>query len=330
MEHSAMSELNLQCAPMEGVTDHVFRQIHSQYFRPADTYYTPFLSPTSVHAMTNRDMRELKPENNEGLRVVPQLIGHNAEDLIWAAGVIRDMGYREFNLNLGCPSGTVVKKKKGSGLLSDYELLRETLDELFLKCPISISVKTRIGVRSSEEFPAILELFNRYPIKELTVHPRITAQQYRGCADREVFRYAAEHAAVPLCYNGDLYDASATEEFRKDFPQINSLMFGRGLISNPNLIGEIRGAAPVTAVQLKEFHSALYSACRQRIGHEKPTLLHMKEIWYYLGCSFEHAEKPLKAIRKAQTETDYLAAVSLLFETCTVRKNAGFVPVSKF
>lgn len=325
-----MDDLILQCAPLEGVTDYIFRQIHRQFFPAADTYYTPFLSPTSVHTMTNRDMRELKPENNEGIHLVPQLLGHNAQDLLWAAGVLKDMGYGEFNLNLGCPSGTVVKKKKGSGLLGDLEMLKALLDELFDSCTIDISIKTRIGMRSSDEFPAILELFDQYPIKELTIHPRVTAQQYRGCADREAFRYAETHTALPLCCNGDLFDAAVVEDFRREFPNIRSLMFGRSLISNPNLIGEVRGASPVTTLQLQEYHNALYSACRQRIGHEKPTLLHMKEMWYYLGCSFENAEKPLKAIRKAQCETDFLAAVSLLFASCPVREHAGFVPPSKF
>ena len=316
--------MKYECAPMEGVTDYVFRQAQSRLFAPADRYYTPFISPTATHLFTPRQTREFIPEHNEGINLIPQLIGHNAEDFLWAANELKAMGYNEVNFNLGCPSGTVVGKKKGSGLLAELQLLREFFDEVFEKTPVEISVKTRIGMASAEEFESILELYNRYPIKELIVHSRLQKQQYKGSPDMDAWQLALERSRAPLCYNGDIFDTLCAEKFTAQFPETEALMLGRGLAANPNLIGELKGGAPVTKEQLREFHAAIYEGCMERTQQEKPLLLHLKEFWFYYSCSFENPEKPLKAIRKAQHLSDYNAAVSAFFRECEIRSPAGF------
>ena len=313
-----------ECAPMEGVTDYIFRQAQSRLFAPADRYYTPFISPTATHLFTPRQLREFIPEHNEGINLIPQLIGHNAEDFLWAVNELKAMGYNEVNFNLGCPSGTVVSKKKGSGLLTELETLKAFFDEVFEKCPVDISVKTRIGKESPEEFAAILELYNNYPIKELIIHSRLQAQQYKGTPNLEAWRRALECSRAPLCYNGDIFDKSCAEKFISAYPDTKSIMIGRGLAANPNLIGELKGAPPVTKEQLEEFHSAVLQGCIQRTPQEKPLLLHLKEFWFYFSCSFEDADKALKAIRKSQHLSDYNSAVSSLFRECLLRSPAGF------
>ena len=313
-----------ECAPMEGVTDYIFRQAQSRLFTPADRYYTPFISPTATHLFTPRQTREFVPEHNEGIKLIPQLIGHSAEDFLWAANELKAMGYNEVNFNLGCPSGTVVGKKKGSGLLSELQLLREFFDEVFEKTPVEISVKTRIGMESSEEFAEILELYNRYPIKELIIHARLQKQQYRGVPHMAAWGKALESSKAPLCYNGDIFDRDCAERFVSDYPQTQSLMLGRGLAANPNLIGELKGAPPVTKAQLEQFHAEVLEGCIQRTNQDKPLLLHMKEFWYYFSCSFEDTDKPLKAIRKSQHLCDYSSAVSAFFRDCPLRNPAGF------
>lgn len=313
-----------ECAPMEGVTGDLFRQVQRQHFEPADKYYTPFLSPTANRTFSPRELREILPEHNEGIRVIPQLMGHCAEDFLWMAGELKDMGYDEVNFNLGCPSGTVVCKKKGSGLLAERELLERFLDEVFAKTPVAVSIKTRIGKKSADEFPALLELFNRYPVKELIVHPRVQTDQYGNHPNLEAFALAQAQSRAAVCYNGDLFDVPAVQAFSARFPQTERLMLGRGLAANPGLIGQLKTGKPVTCAQLRDFHDHLYTETRRRIPDDRALLFRMKEAWRYLRCSFQDAERVLKKIRKAQRLPDYECAVRELFAVCAVRPDAGY------
>ena len=173
-------------APLEGLTDSIFRNLHSKYFPGVDRYYTPFLSPTVHRGLTAKEAREIPKADTLTYEAVPQLLTKVSEDFLWLAGVCADLGYREVNLNTGCPSGTVTAKGKGSGMLRDLQALESFLDEIFAKAPLPISIKTRIGFYDKEEFPAILELYNRYPIKELTIHPRIRAPLFVKGIEAEV------------------------------------------------------------------------------------------------------------------------------------------------
>ena len=176
-------------APMEGITSYLHRAIHRRFFPGVDQYYMPFVSPSQGHAFTKREKADLSPEHNAGVPAVPQLLTRRAEDFIWAAGELAYMGYREVNLNLGCPSGTVTAKGKGSGFLAFPEELERFLDEIYgANLPIDISIKTRLGVRDEGEFPALLELYNRYPVKELTIHPRVRTDFYKGAPRQTWFQ----------------------------------------------------------------------------------------------------------------------------------------------
>ena len=316
-----------ECAPMEGVTGDLFRQAQARHFAQTARYYTPFLSPTSSRTLAAKEMRELEPSHNEGLNVIPQLMGNDPDDFNWMAGAIGDLGYSEVNLNLGCPSGTVTAKKKGAGLLAERELLERMLDGIFEKCPLPISIKTRLGCRSAEEFPALVELYNQYPLKELIVHARIMTQQYAGTPDLEAFQYALEHSKVPVCYNGDAFDAPSVERLQDRFPTLERVMIGRGLAANPGLISELETGTAPTADELRAFHDTLLALTRERIPDRRAALFRMKEAWRYLGCAFENPTKPLKAIRKATRHEDYEAAVRMLFASCPVRRHPGFYMV---
>lgn len=309
---------------MEGVTDYVFRTVQARHFAPADRYYTPFISPTATHKFSNKQLREILPENNTGINLVPQLIGHNAEDFLWAAEEIKALGYTEVNFNLGCPSGTVVSKKKGSGLLSERKMLTRFFDEVFGKSPVNISVKTRIGRLDAQEFSALLELFSAYPISELIIHPRLQTQQYNGKPNLPAWEEALRQYKRHLCYNGDLFTAENVGFFLEAYPQTENIMLGRGLVANPAVIGELRDGAKAEKAQIKAFHDELLSESHARIGQEKPLIMHMKELWFYLGSSFAYAEKPLKCIKKVQNLSDYVSAVNSLFATCELREKAGF------
>ena len=304
-------------APMEGVTGAIYRSTFHRCFTPLDRYYTPFLSPTQDRRLTARQWSEIDPALNKGLHIVPQLLTNSAELFLWAARELAAVGYREVNLNLGCPSGTVVKKKKGSGLLGQRELLEPMLDEIFTYSPIAVSINTRIGLHEEEEFDALLELYNRYPICELIVHPRIQSDMYRGDIRMSAFEKAATSAKAPLCYNGDIFTPEDAKEISNAFPEVNAMMLGRGLVANPGLAAYLKTGQWATLTQVREFHDTLYTRYREAMPGLKPTLFKMREVWCYLACMFENPEKALKGICKAGSFPAYEDAAKALFSGCS-------------
>ena len=313
-------------APMEGVTDSIYRSVHSRIFVPFDRYYTPFLSPTRDQRITARQLRELDPARNAGLDVVPQLLVNDPELFLWAAEVFRDMGYREVNLNLGCPSGTVVKKKKGSGLLGQRALLERLLDGIFEKSPLPVSIKTRLGLQAEAEFGPILELFNRYPICELIVHPRVQKDQYRGEVRMEAFQAALSRSRAPVCCNGNLFAPADVQAVKRVCPELCSVMLGRGAVANPGLAGYLKTGQWANAEQMRALHDALYAEYGRVMPGFKPTVFRMREFWAFWACMFASPEKPLKRIRKAASFADYESGVRALFGQCEFLPDGAYVP----
>ena len=175
--------MNYYAAPMEGLTDRVWRQAHQKWFGPAgaaDRYYAPFLSPPENRVLIKKKMAELAPAANPGAPVIPQLLAKDGKLAAWMIGELRKLGYTEVNLNLGCPSGTVTAKGKGAGFLAHPDELDRFLDAVFSACTVPISIKTRLGVHDPAEFEALLEIYSRYPVAELTIHPRVRQDFYKG------------------------------------------------------------------------------------------------------------------------------------------------------
>lgn len=258
---------------------------------------------------------------NDGLPVVPQLLCRRADHFLWAAKALYDMGYREINFNLGCPSGTVTAKGKGAGFLSYPEELDRCLGEIFDGLPgdMRLSVKTRIGRTDAAEWERLLAIYNRYPIAELIVHPRVQKEFYRGAVHREAFAYARAHTALPLVYNGDLSTVEETARFCEMFRDTEALMFGRGLIADPSLLRRLRGGKRASREELTLFHERLYDAYRARLSGETPVLHRMREFWQFYALSFDGAEPYLKEIRKAKSGAAYYAAAAALLQNCPLR-----------
>ena len=298
-------------APMEGLTDSVYRRLHHHYFGGVDGYYMPFLSPTVHRSLTNREERELPIADSVAFRAVPQLLTKAAEDFLWAAEQCRERGYDEVNLNLGCPSGTVVSKGKGSGMLAVPEALDRFLNAVFDKTPLPISVKTRLGMTAPDEFPALLEIFNRYPIRLLTVHPRVRKQFYNGSVDMEMFRYAAENSRNPLCFNGDLTSKAEIARLSAEFPKIEAVMLGRGLIADPGMLTGGTGLAALEA-----FQDALLEEYLIALGGSRNAMFRLKENWSYLLRHFENSEKLAKRLRKTTALDEFRAITHEILHTC--------------
>ncbi len=299
-------------APMEGVTTAIFRRIHHRLFGGAERYYTPFISPTSEHLFTARELREIGPEQNAGLNTVPQILTKNPQDFLWAATGLANMGYKEVNLNLGCPSATVTAKGKGAGLLRTPDTLEKLLDGIFSRPPLPVSVKTRIGYTDPDEFPALLELLCRYPMAELTVHCRTRKEMYAGAVHYEAFDLAREKCPVRLCFNGDLFTAADFETLEKRYPDLPAAAAARGAARDPALFRRIRGGPPASREELRQFHGEIYEAYSSAFGRLNG-MRRTRELWHYLIERFDNAEELRKRMTRTKDPAVFEEAVAAVF-----------------
>ena len=309
-------------APMEGITGCRYRRTHCACFPGADKYFMPFVSPRQDHTFTRRELAGLLPEHNRGVPVVPQLLTRNPEDFLWAAGELAAMGYREVNLNLGCPSGTVVAKGKGAGLLGRPQELERFLDRVFAAAPVAVSVKTRLGLTEPEEFGPLLELYRRYPMAELIIHPRVRKEFYKGRPRLEAFAPAVEACPFPVCYNGDLVTTGDVAALAARFPGVRAVMAGRGAAADPALFRKLKGGPAAERAELQSFHDRLYEGCCRDFDGRRSAMLRMKELWSYHMGLFRGGERLAKALRKARDPAEYEAVTAEIFRTLPLETDA--------
>lgn len=309
-------------APLDGITKVVFRQVWHRHFGGADRYFIPFFSPTDHHTITPRDFREIDPAANAGLPTVPQVMSCKAPDFIWAAEQLQNMGYGEVNLNLGCPSGTVTAKGKGSGFLARPDDLDRFFDEVFSNVRIPVSVKTRMGIQSAEEFHRILEIYNRYPIACLTIHARVQKEKYRGAVHLEEFGEALKNSKNPVCYNGDLRTVAEVKLLEERFPEEDAVMIGRGAVADPALLRKLRGGSGATKEELRAFLQDLYQSYQEFYGQVGTAAQRMREVWFYLIHLFEDAEKLNKKLRRFKNPGEYEAIETMIFQELTLRQDS--------
>ena len=311
-------------APLEGITTYIYRRAYHQHFAPMDKYFTPFLVPHTKKGFSTKEKNDVMPEHSPGMNLVPQIMSNQAESFLHTVEKLKVYGYEEVNLNLGCPSKTVVSKGRGSGFLADPDGLDRFLDEIFKKCDVKISIKTRIGKDDPEEFVRLLDIYNQYPVEELIIHPRVQKDFYKNQPDLDVFRDAVEGSKIPLCYNGDIFTPESHDEMRREFPQVDTFMLGRGILMNPALL-DIICMGKKTEMEKAETSRKMQSADRYKkkihafleqikcdyleVGMgEKNTLFKLKELWAYMGQNAPDAKKALKRIRKSQSMADYDSA----------------------
>ena len=304
--------MELSFAPMEGVTGSVYRRVHAALFPGADVYYAPFIAPDSGGSLKGSALRELLPENNRGLTLVPQILCNAPGPFLAAAETLAALGYREVNLNVGCPSGTVFSKHKGAGMLADLESLERCLDGIFAACPLPVSVKTRLGVSDAGEFADILALYRRYPLARLIVHARTRDGMYRSTPDQDAFSLALEDTPFPVIYNGNVFGGADFTGLCRRFPGLAGLMLGRGAACNPALFRQLRGGPALRGEELRVFHERLVEENLASGLSPLFTVQRMKELWFYLGSLFPGADRPVKNILRSRGLDSYRAAVSEL------------------
>ena len=321
--------MQLYLAPLEGITTMTYRRAFERNFGGVDRYFTPFIVNKKLGA---REIEGILPENNPGEVLIPQIMSNRAEDFIQVSKEIATYGYDTVNLNLGCPSGTVVSKKRGAGFLACPDELDAFLSEVYEKCPIKISIKTRIGLEDENEWENLLSVYEKYPMEELIIHPRLRTDYYKAPVRMDAFAKAVEQIKVPICYNGEINAVEDVVRIKEQFPQIGRIMIGRGVLRYPHLFLKIReafakesggfaieqgGTMTMSEEELKKrirtFHDELLEDYRVIMSGDRNALFKMKEIWTYMGESFESADKCLKKIKKANHISDYKIAVNELF-----------------
>jgi len=311
-------------APLEGITGHVYRRAHAECFSGIDRYYLPFIAAHATHTMKNKEKKDVSPAQNVGLCAVPQVLTRNVDDFLWTADELTALGYREINLNMGCPSPTVTSKGKGAAFLGQPDELDRFFEGIFEGLErrgisheqLRITVKTRLGVESPDEWERIFGVYDRYPISEITVHARTMRELYNGEAHIDTFGDILQRTRIPVCYNGNIF---SVEDYRNltgrfgDDPMFAGVMIGRGLIADPALAGEIRGNGPLRAEELYVFHNKVLDGYVEELSGDTHVISKMKELWWYMGPMFADADRQLKKVRKSGTVREYRTAVRELF-----------------
>ncbi len=312
-------------APMEGVTGRIYRRVHARFFPGVSRYYAPFFSPSGDHHFPLRGLTDLLPEENPGVDLVPQLLTNRAEDFIWAAASLMDRGYKEVDLNLGCPSGTVVAKRKGAGFL----LLPQELDaflEAVFSAPelrgLSLSLKTRIGFADEGEWERLLGIYRQYPLSQLIVHPRLRSDYYTGPVRPAAFALALEGSPFPVTWNGDVFSPADLEVLRAHYPGLDRVMLGRGLAAEPGLAARLATGEVCSRETLHAFHEAISEEYRSVLYGDTALCHRMKELWSYLILHFEGGEKHFKRLTKARRWEEFHLASEAIFAELPLREDA--------
>ena len=313
----------ISLAPMEGLTGHVFRRVHAECFGALDRYYTPFVAPPHVgKGFSGRMRKEVDPAYNEGLDVVPQLLTKDADEFVWAAHILAERGFREVNLNLGCPSGTVVAKGRGSGFLGHPDELETFLRDICNRSPLPVSVKTRLGVESDGEYARLLDLYCALPLAELIVHPRVRRDFYQGAPRRRFYGEALAKAPFKVAYNGDIFSLDDLDALLEEYPATRHAMIGRGILANPALVRMAKGGPAATEHELRHFHDRLFEAYEAEVGGN--AVGRMKEWWSYAEHAFVDPVAVRRLIRKVRKADEYRTAAEKVFQT------QQLAPVARF
>lgn len=303
----------LYLAPLEGITGWIYRNAVCECFGGFDKYFIPFIRPNQMGHFSAREKKDILPEHNKGMKAVPQILTNNAEDFIRTAERLSQYGYTEVNLNLGCPSRTVVTKGRGAGFLADPDGLDCFLEKIFDGCPLEISIKTRIGMSDPDEFEELLKIYKRYPVSELIIHPRLQKDFYRNKVDYDAYRAALDVLNCPVCYNGDVFSTEDYQALKYRFPDMECVMMGRGILANPTLARQIRGGERASIEEMRRFHDLIYDGYKAEMSGDRTVLFKMKELWFYLSAQFPDSKKYFKKIKKAEKCAVYEEIIDQLF-----------------
>ncbi len=306
--------MKLSFAPLEGITNSIYRNTHNKFFGGCDEYYAPFIVPSDDERITKKSLKDILPENNSNCKLQVQVLTNKSDSFFKFEKVISDLGYNEVNINLGCPSGTVVSKGRGAGFLRDIDNLDKFLYEIYEKTNLKVSLKTRIGFYDGSEFEELLKIYNKYNVLKLIVHPRVREDYYKGTPDVKVFDFTYNNSVNPLCYNGNIFSVEDYKNIVEKYPDIEGVMLGRGAVSNPAIFREIKGGAKLRTEEFVSFTENLTENYMEVLKSETFTLHKLKEIWFYMINNYPNEKKVAKSIKKSQKLSEFLTALKNLPE----------------
>jgi tRNA-dihydrouridine synthase len=290
-----------------------YRQAYVRHFQGLDVEMAPFIPTVSAERINPKLLKDVLPENNSGLPLIPQVIGNKADDFVQMNIALHDLGYNEVNWNMGCPHKPIRRKRRGSGLLPYPDTVDAILDQVCERSPVKISVKVRLGVSEKSELMAMIPVLNKYPLSEVIVHPRTAEQMYDGEVDLDAFEEAFQMLERPVCYNGDINNLAFFNAVQERFPTLTRFMLGRGLLANPFLCEEIKGAPVHKGTQverLRAFHEDLVARYEAVLDGDHPVLGKMKEFWTYQSLYLSNGRAMFKKLKKTQRMTTYKDIVS--------------------
>lgn len=308
--------LKVLFAPLQGYTTGIYRAAHAKIFGGVEAYYAPFLRIENG-LPRERDLRDLEIQANmpDSPRVIPQVIANSAEEFRILVEALMQEGFSEIDLNMGCPFPMQVNRHRGAGILGDTQAVRGIMDEiarLSAAGAARFSVKMRLGQESPEEAFALLPILNDAPLTQVTLHPRLGKQQYKGAVDFKSFERFYDECRHPLVYNGDIADVSQIREMERRFPNLAGVMIGRGLLARPSLANEYRTGSTESKFisKLFQMHQIIFEHARQTFQGDSQVLAHVQSFWDYLEPSVP--KKTFKRIKKAGKLNVYADAVSTL------------------
>ena len=270
-------------APLVGVTGYVYRNVHRELYPGIEKYFAPFISPNEQGVCKSKEMRDILPKNNEGTKMIPQILTNNVEYFRETANQLLHFGYEEINLNLGCPSAPLVKRGRGSGFLARREELKYFLEEITKIQGMRLSIKTRLGKDNPEEIYELMKIFNGVPLEELIIHARVQQDFYKNTPNMEVFKEAVAMSRHPICYNGDIFTIEDYHAFVRDCPNVTKVMLGRGLLNTPDMVTKLAYGEETEVPGIRAFHDRIYEVYKQEITGESHILNRMKQFWFYLN-----------------------------------------------
>jgi tRNA-dihydrouridine synthase len=317
-----MENVKLSLGPFQGITDAPFRNVFKKHFGGIDKFYTPFFTGIQKDHAKNMQVEEIDPQCNDVETLTPQILSTDAEEILRFASQCKELGYKEINLNMGCPFPRVANKKRGCGLLPYPEKIDAMLSTVFERIDLKFSIKCRLGYFSPDEIVPVIEVFNQFPLSELIIHPRIGKQLYKGEADVQRFVELIPTIKAPLVYNGDIVSVESFERISNRVQPINEFMLGRGLLSNPFLAEEIRKTTPQSiqtrTERLHDYVNDLYEDRLRHAGGSPKVLGRMKELWSYLMHSFDEPQDIWRKIKKINALKEYEEAVETVFRDHTL------------
>ena len=310
--------ITLLSSPLQGFTDFRFRNAFHKHFGGIDTFYSPYIKLNGKLAVKGSYERDILPENNNTLEVIPQIITNDAEEFLFVAKYVQQFGYKELNWNLGCPYPMVAKCGMGSGLIKNTDQIEHILKRVHNETDIIVSMKMRMGYENPTEILDVFPILEQYPIKNIAIHARIGKQLYKGGVDLDSFQKCLDTSKQKIYYNGDITSVAKFKELQERFPSIDHWMIGRGLIADPFLPSMIKNDTteyPKNRLEIFEaFHDEIYREYDAYLQGPTPIRMKMLGFWEYFSESFSNPQKTFKKIKKAGNSKNYEIAVKEIFK----------------